>query len=181
MCHQCLMTNNRQDGEPYWLHAQPVTRRITANAKQTVAQDPTQQAGVRRRAIAELRKRLKGAQTDVLALFDSIPTRTIQTNAVRYVYEVAPARVNSIDALIREIVNGWFATQTDRHPARWFFDPFIEQPARSATVESANRISMLSGQAGYSSAMLTQLEVSIVLMSEPYRRRIELLYGRVFN
>lgn len=180
MCHQCLVTTNHADNEPYWLHAH-TEQRVTANARQGIVQDPTQQAGVRRRAIAELRKRLDGAQKDVIALFDDIPSRKVTVNRSTYIYELSAERVNDIDAIIRDIVASWFDTQTDKHPARWFFDPYIEQPARSAAVGSANRVAMLATQAGYSTAVLTQFEVTSILSSDYYRRRIQLLYGRVFN
>lgn len=179
MCHQCIITTNAAN-EPYWLHAH-TEQRITVNAKQTVKADPAQQAGTRRRAMTELRKRLRGARDEVLALVDSIPIRKITVNAERYVYELSPERVAGIDAVIREIVARWFSTQTETHPARWFFDPFVDTPTQQGTAQAANRISMLAGQAGYSTAVLTQFEVAAIMMSEPYRRRIELVHGRVFN
>ncbi len=178
-----LMTS---DGKPYWFyaHSEPTPK---TNKAQSVKVDPTRQAGNRRRAIADIRKRLKGAQEEVLAIIDDLPytTRTVNqsmiTNRTEYIYELSADRVASIDALIRQIVNGWFETAPDERPPRFFFDTYIQTASQSAATESANRIAMLAEQAGYSAQVLTALQTENVLMSTPYRRRLQLLYGRAFN
>jgi SPP1 gp7 family putative phage head morphogenesis protein len=181
MCHQCLTVNSANDNEPYWLHAHVEHKSLTTNASRSVIEDPTRLAGVKRRAIAELRKRLKGARKDVIALFNSIPYRVITVNRDNYVYELSPSALANINQTISDMVDSWLETSGGTKPVRWFFDDFILQPARSGTIESLNRTSMLATQARYPQEILSSLDVQRVLMSEPYRRRIELLEARTFN
>lgn len=145
--------------------------------------DPTRQAGNRRRAIADLKRRNAGVQKQVLEIFNAIPyeKQTITTNAVNYVYELSAQRVSEIDAFIRDIVNGWFETGDPTKPPRFFFDQYDGAAFRSGTIESANRIQLLATQAGYPELTTSQLQVENILMSEPYRDRLELIYGRTFN
>lgn len=182
-----LMTTN---GKPYWFYAQEegVKQAVEViNRRLTMKEDPTKQAGNRRRAIAELRKRLRGAQEEVLRVFNDIPVRTQETNRDaltvnrEYIYELSPERVGSIDALIRDIINRWFETSDDQKPPRFFFDQYIGTAYQTGTVESANRIGMLAQQAGYAAQTLSMLQAESILMSTPYRRRLQLVYGRTFN
>lgn len=182
MCHLCGDATVVHD-KPYWFYAHEERPTVTANKRLTMKEDPTKQAGNRRRAIAELKRRLNGAQKDVLAIIDDLPyttqvvNRDSVTNLTVYQYELSAERVASIDAFIRRLLNDWFDTSTDDKPYRYFFDTYITDAVQPATVESANRIALLATQAGYTNVP----SVEEVLLSQPYRRRIQLLWGRTFN
>lgn len=149
--------------------------------------DPTRQAGNRRKANATLKKRLAGAKREVNQLVESfrvekttVPDR-YKVNAVRYEWLIDEQRLAGVDAEIKAIISRWFGTQTEQKPARWFFDSFLSSAYTQGTAESANRIAMLGQQAGVSSATLSQLQVESILLSAPYRRRIEFVFSRAFN
>lgn len=149
--------------------------------------DPTRQAGNRRKANATLKKRLTGAKREVNQLVDSfrvekttVPGR-YKINAVRYEWLIDEQRLAGVDAEIKAIISRWFGTQTEKRPSRWFFDSFLSSAYTQGTAESANRIAMLGQRAGVSSATLSQLQVESILMSAPYRRRIEFVFSRAFN
>lgn len=149
--------------------------------------DPTRQAGNRRKASANLKKRLEGARREVNKLIDSFSVEkttvpdAYKINAVKYEWLIDSARLEQVDNEIKSIIDRWFQTQTNRKPARWFFDTFLSNAYSMGTAESANRIAILSEQAGVSSATLSQLQVENILLSAPYRRRIEMVFSRAFN
>ena len=145
-----------------------------------IQRDPTKQAGTRRRAMANVRRRLKGAYDDVRALISDLPA-TLVTNEVSYSYELDDFRVQNIDIRIREIINFWFETQTDGKPARFFFDPYMSASYMMGTEDSIDRTMPLAMTAGYSTAELSQLDVEQIYSSGIYQRRVQLVYGRMFN
>ena len=145
-----------------------------------IERDPTKQAGNRRRVMANIRRRLKGAYGDVKALISELPATPV-TNKVTYTYELDDFRVQTIDQRIREIINFWFETQEDGKPARFFFDPYMTAAYAMGTEDSIDRTTPLAMMAGYSTADLSQLEVEQIYSSGIYQRRVQLVYGRVFN
>jgi hypothetical protein len=145
-----------------------------------IERDPTKQAGTRRRFMANIRRRLKGAYVDVRELISELPGEIVN-NKVSYVYELDDSRVQNIDERIREIINFWFQTQTNGKPARFFFDPYIGASYAMGTADSIDRTERLAGIAGYSTADLSQLDVEQIYSSGIYRRRVELVFGRAFN
>ena len=145
-----------------------------------IERDPTKQAGTRRRVMANIRRRLKGAYIDVRTLINDLPAEIV-TNKVSYTYDLDDLRMMTIDQRIREIINTWFETQTDGKPARFFFDPYIGASYAMGTEDSIDRTARLAAMAAYSTADLSQLDVEQIYSSGIYRRRVELVFGRVFN
>lgn len=153
--------------------------------KPTAAErDPTREAGNRRRAKSALTQRLKNAEREIVDIIESIPVRKIEiqpvSNKIRYEYDLDPQRLDQVFDQIAVIIQTWLQTQriTNR-PARWFFTEFIEQAYTNGTSESAERIRAL-----YESATgeeISQLQLERILTSEPFKRRIQLVYARVFE
>lgn len=156
---------------------------MIANQRKTVLEDPTRQAGNRRRAMANIRKRLKGAKAQVLALIDTIPVfiqNTMELNRTKYTWEMSPERISQVDALIFEIVNQWFDTSGDKMPNRWFFTQYTETAALKGTADAVNNIRNVS-RGIVSVADLDQMSVQRIFQEPQYRRAITSLYGRAFN
>jgi hypothetical protein len=142
--------------------------------------DPTKQAGTRRRAMANIRRKLKGAKREVQALVKSLPSKLV-ANRTTYIYELDDLRVQTVDIRIREIINKWFETQSDGRPARFFMNPFMSAAYGMGTEDSIIRTVMLAGPAGYSTADISQLDVERIFQSGIYERRVALVFGRTFN
>ena len=142
--------------------------------------DPTKQSGTRRRAMANIRRKLLGAKREVQALVKSLPS-TLVSNIATYTYELDDFRLQTVDERIRDIINKWFETQTDDRPARFFMNPYMLASYSTGTEDSVIRTAMLAGQAGYSTADVSQLDVQKIFETGIYERRVALVYGRTFN
>lgn len=155
---------------------------LITNKRQTVIEDPTRQAGNRRRAIASIRKRLKGAQQDIFELIDTIPVleKNMAVNKAQYVWEMSPERINQVDALIFQIVNGWFDTNSNSMPNRWFFFPYSQIATQQAAADALGNIKNLSKGI----VSIDQLDAETVqnIFNDPqYKSVITNIYGRAFN
>jgi len=139
--------------------------------------DPTRQAGNRRKAIADLKRRLNSAKREVLDVFSSVPV----TNRVTYIYEIDPSQLLTVDDRIRQIINYWLETQSEDKPARYFFDAYGTRAATMGVGDSAARVAPQLEIAGFSTATLSQLEIENIIMGSAYRRVIELIHARAFN
>lgn len=156
---------------------------LQANKRKTVIEDPTKQAGNRRRAMANIRKRLQGAKTQVLNLIDTIPIsvqNSMVINRVKYTWDMSPERISQVDALIFEILNQWFDTTTDQMPNRWFFTQYTESAAQQGTADAINTIKNVS-RGVVSVADLDMMSVQRIFQEPQYKRAITSLYGRAFN
>ena len=71
-----------------------------------VEKDPTQQAGNRRKAKADIARRIKSTRGPILALLDSIPVQSIEVNATVYRYDLVADRLIDINNEIRRIIFG---------------------------------------------------------------------------
>lgn len=174
--------------------------------------DPTGIGGLRKRSINDLKRRLAGAEKEVLKLFSKVPyttkqvkeisnsfeinfnhgvvafsieppePRDYQVNEKYYVYEMDSTQLENFDAEIRAIVNKWLETTPENKPPRWFFDVYVDQSYGKGTNESLTNMQRIApldfevvGQP-FSAAQFEQ-----ILLSEPYRKRIELVRARTFN
>ena len=157
----------------------------TTNSRKTVIEDPTRQAGNRRRAIADIRRRLRGAKRDIVALIDSANV-TLKTsshsvvNRTAYQWEMDPERLRQIDALIFDTVNRWFDTSADSMPSRWFFTTYSEVATQQATADAVSNIKNVS-RGIVPAAQLDQQTVQNIFSDLQYRRVISNIYGRAFN
>ena len=120
---------------------------LTTNKKRSIVEDPTKQAGNRRRAIAELKRRLRGIASDIDRLIDSISVRlsvqnSLSTNRTTYIWEISPERQATTDARIREVVDFWVDTQTNERPARWFFSAYMESAVQPGTADATNNVKL---------------------------------------
>lgn len=160
-------------------------------------QDPTQQAGNRRAAKAEIKRRIQSAREPILQLLDSIPVDKVEVqnvysptasesgyvNRVKYQYLLEADRLLEINDEIRRIINGVLQLEMQTGmPQRWFFERYLEKAYREGTAQSAARMSaQVAGTGVVPFTTERALELETILMSEPYRRRIETLYARAFE
>ena len=67
--------------------------------------DPTRQAGNRRKAKADISRRIRPLQAEVLAMLDAIPVSAIEVNKVKYEYQIDPTVLGSLfDVLSRYVL-----------------------------------------------------------------------------
>lgn len=136
---------------------------------------PTGQVTRIKKAAAAIAERCRGAEAEVLELAQAIPVREITANAANYVYELDPQRLLLVDDQIRAIINRWLGLET--LTPRWFFADYIGPAYQQGTAEATARIAaLLEGQ-----QIGAAFQLESVLLSEPYRRRVELVMARSFN
>lgn len=143
-------------------------------------QDPTQTAGARRKAFAEIRQRKIAALKEIRRYVESIPVtvREIAENPVVnrrvYLYEL---RDRDTYRDIREIIERFFGTGGENPPTRWFMDAQIEEVVTRATTQEAERINQLAGAVGVSDPY----QMERILNSPEFRERIRRVRNRVFE
>lgn len=146
--------------------------------------DPTNTAGLRRSAFSRIRERLNGAYREVREYIQAIPVEVIEvpenhiTNRRIYKYDLIDRDTNKE---IHEIVARWFQVGEEM-PNRWFMGEFIDQSYRSGTSQEAARLKNLaSSGAALSAGELSQLDIENIMMTRPFRSRIDKVYRRAFE
>ena len=133
--------------------------------------DRTGSAGLRRQALAEIRRRFTALQAEVLAIFDGI--RTLEVNDVkapmktarRTVYAMTPDELSAVSFALRQALDRWIASAQDvAH--RFWWSPFVAQAAQKGAAQAATALSRLSD--AYAAARSLQQ----ILFSAPYRNRV---------
>ena len=158
---------------------------LKINKRRTMLEDPTRQAGNRRRAIANLRKRLDGAKKEIFKIVDSISVRVSANNSIinnrtTYIWDMSPERQSEVDSIIRQTIDRWLATQTPERPARWFFTTYMSDATEPAAADALNNIKLL-GEGMQSSAEMDAVTLRSIFQEPRYRSVIENIYGRAFN
>lgn len=141
--------------------------------------DPTNTAGIRRKAFAEIRKRLRGIYSELRPIIErsmikaeEVPENAV-TNRRRYYYEL----INTVD-MDRELtrmIRRWFDMNGDTPPPRWFLGMYVQSSYEAGTTIGAERLSAIS------SAELGELGTQQVLSSRPYFDRIARVRMRAFE
>lgn len=139
--------------------------------------DPTGQARNRKKANADLSKRLTAAKIEVKNLFRKIPfsKRSVQVNEVITDYEITPEQEETLREEIALIIAVWLQTTTARVPPNWFYTQYVEEAYRSGTIQesvSLNREISKATQAGQISGVQAPSETS---------RTFSLTYGDKLN
>jgi len=153
---------------------------------------PTRQQGNIKAGAAAIKQRMLSAEDEVLALFDSIPVKSInvnqlQNNELYYQYELSATRFLQVEEDIKSIIAKWLEVQdVTQKPARWFFNPYLDKAYSSGTAASLTRMTSALESTAFADTfdgqfLMSQLDYENVLLSEPYRRRIELVAARTFN
>lgn len=138
-------------------------------------QDPTGQSGNTKRAKAAIAARMRGARPEVLKVLDSIPVQAITANA-SYVYELDATRYQLVVDEIQRIIDRWLdISRITGKPARWFFDTYTGRAYQQGTVLASSNI---AAQVPEQAALL---DAQAILNSQPYQRRIALVFARSFN
>lgn len=151
------------------------TNRITPTRRE---QDPTGQAGNRRAAKAEIKRRIQRTREPILSLLDSIPVTDIITNRAIYKYDLSAERLEGIYDEIQRIIDKFLGIQRGQgKPARWFFDQYLRTAYQQGTSEAVSRISSLTDDADIQSS----ISLTRILKSQPYKRRIQLVFARAFE
>lgn len=132
------------------------------------ATDRTGSAGILRRAVAEIRKRYKGATRDVLAAFERIPVYRINDVseadfAVRY--GLTAQAMADLSQELNAIMARWIADGREQAPGFWW-SPYVDEATLAGTAQSVANLTALS--AAYAGTR----SMSTVINSEPYRVRI---------
>lgn len=132
------------------------------------AADRTGSDGILRRAVAEIRKRYKGATRDALAAFARIPVYRINDVseadfAVRY--GLTAQAMADLSQELSAIMARWIADGREQAPGFWW-RPYVDEATLAGTAQSVANLTALS--AAYAGTR----SMSTVINSEPYRVRI---------
>ena len=148
---------------------------------------PTRQVTNIKKAQAEIKRRMREAKKQVLALVDSIPVKSLAVsqfvqNEITYIYELSATRFLEVEQEIRDIISEWLEVQNEtQKPARWFFDPYTSKAYTDGTAVSAGNIAAQLGSVDADPFLLSQVQLENIMLSQPYRRRYELVSSRAFN
>lgn len=131
-------------------------------------QDRTGTAGILRRAVADIRRRYKGAARDVIAAFDRIPAYRVNDVseadfAVRY--GLTPQAMADLSQELAAIMARWLEEGRESAPGFWW-SPYDAEATLAGTAQSVANLSAIS------TAYAAQRSISTVINSEPYRVRI---------
>jgi hypothetical protein len=131
-------------------------------------------AGIMRRALADINRRWRGLQADVLALFDGIPvyqvndekgTSADEMGVVRY--GLTPAVLDRTMLDLQAALGRWIADGRQTSHLFWW-SPYVEEASQLGTAQSVANLANLSP--AYAAAR----SLSTVVFSEPYQTRVGL-------
>lgn len=156
---------------------------MTLNRSKKRQADPTGQNARRRKATRSITVRLSRAHASIKQLVAAIPstrsTVRIIKNAERtsvYDYDISPAEMAILFAVIRETLNEELGTAGNTPPPRWFWADQIEPPFRQGAAEETNRINQLIAAAIISGAItdpfVRQVSFEQVIESQAYQREL---------
>jgi len=153
--------------------------------------DPANLGALRARALRDLKRRLKAANREVNRLISKIPYTTkrvaeiknsLIVNEVIYEYQLNPQQAENLDAEIKAIVDKWLETAQANKPPRWFFEVYTDTAYARGTSESFNNIQRIAPAATTATGeALAAVQIEQILLSAPYRTRIEFVRSRVFE
>lgn len=130
--------------------------------------DRTGAARIIRRALAEIDRRFKGLQADVLALFDAIPTYAVNALAdpgPNVLYGLTPEQMAALSAELQAALERWIADGRDPAHSFWWA-PYAREASQFGTAQSVANLSNLSTL--YAAAR----SLEMVVYSEPYQNRL---------
>lgn len=122
------------------------------------------------RASADWRRRLREVKDAYVDLLNNIPRTEVVTNAKRYVYELLPGLLSSIDQLIDEILLEGGAD----HP--WLFENYVQAAFERGTARAVKNLAAQS--AAYRAERATLRDV---MRLPQYQRRTIMVRARVFE
>lgn len=131
-------------------------------------QDRTGTAGILRRAVADIRRRYKGATRDVIAAFDRIPVyRVNDVSEADFAarYGLTPQAMADLSQELAAIMARWLEEGRESAPGFWW-SPYDAEATLAGTAQSVANLSAIS------TAYAAQRSISTVINSEPYRVRI---------
>jgi hypothetical protein len=153
--------------------------------------DPTNLGALRARAFRDLNRRLKQANREVNLLISKIPYTTKRVaeirnsfivNEVIYEYQLNPQQAENLDAEIKMIIDKWMETAAANRPPRWFLSAYTDTGYSRGTTESFNNIKRIAPAATTATGQaLTAVQIEQILLSAPYRTRLEKVRSRVFE
>jgi hypothetical protein len=153
--------------------------------------DPANLGALRARADRDLKRRLNNANKEVNRLVSAIPrtskevakiTNGLITNERIYEYQLDPQQAENLDNEIKAIIDKWLETATLNKPVRWFFQAYTDTAYSRGTNESFNNIQRIAPAATTATGQtLAAVQAEQILLSAPYRTRIEKVRTRVFE
>lgn len=131
-------------------------------------QDRTGTNGILRRAVADIRRRYKGAQRDVIAAFDRVPVYRVNEVseadfAVRY--GLTAQQMAMLSQELAAIMARWLEEGRESAPGFWW-SPYDAEATLAGTAQSVANLTAIS------TAYAAQRSISTVIQSEPYRVRV---------
>lgn len=145
--------------------------------------DPTKLGGVRHKAMAEFRKKLRAAEKQINEFILSLnPAKQVipdgpAINRAIYTYELDASRLESLQDFILQVLNNQFITGRQRT----FLTQYVTQGCMRGASDTITRIARLAGESGESDWILSRLQVEQIALSPSFQSRIGLVLARTFN
>lgn len=126
--------------------------------------DRTGSTSLLRKAIAEINRRFRGLQRDVLTLFDSVSVLAVNDER-DYFYRMTPDQLAKLSAELAEALARWIADGRDPAHSFWW-SSYVEDASQLGTAQSVANLSNLSAQYAATRSLAT------IIYSEPYKVRL---------
>ncbi len=127
--------------------------------------DRTGASRIIRRALAEIDRRFKGLQADVLALFDRIPVYALNEEFVQVLYGLTPSQMAALSAELQAAVERWIANGRDPAHALWWA-PYESEALQLGTAQTVANLSNLSP------VYAASRSIEAIVYSTPYTNRL---------
>lgn len=127
--------------------------------------DRTGASRIIRRALAEIDRRFKGLQADVLALFDRIPVYALNEEFVQVLYGLTPEQMAALSAELQAAVERWIANGRDPAHALWWA-PYESEALQLGTAQTVANLSNLSP------VYAASRSIEAIVYSTPYTNRL---------
>lgn len=126
--------------------------------------DRTGSTSLLRKAIADINRRFRSLQRDVLTLFDSVSVLAVNDER-DYFYRMTPDQLARLSAALAEALARWIADGRDPANSFWW-STYVEDASQLGTAQSVANLSNLSAQYAATRSLAT------IIYSDPYKVRL---------
>ena len=156
-------------------------------------QDPTRQAGNRDRAAAALRRRIRVARREALALFEEVPYAikregvVVNATVPVYDYQITAEELAVLIAAVQAAIGDQLLeTSLNRMPPQWWWKTHIELPYRQGAAREVVEFNRLVTQHLVETrtqlgSTVQRLDVGQALHSPQYQQALDKVYVRNFQ
>jgi len=136
--------------------------------------DRTGSGRIMRAAMADIKRRYAGLQTDVLAIFERIPVYAINADTTQVLYGLTADQMVALSSELLAAYERWIASGRDPANVFWW-SAYVDYAAQLGAAQSVANLTALSPAYAASRALET------VIYSAPYKNRLAMAQIKSFD